>query len=110
MAPRASYGMPRTGHGRARGAHFAGRDDELVRAAPLLARIPDFAGLIAAPPDTAATARLERAATIGRPLGAPAWIAALEKRLGRPLAPRKRGPKPRQDRDDPSQRDLGGIK
>jgi len=41
----------------------------------------------------AAAARLERAATIGRPLGPPARIAMLEARLGRSLAPRKPGPK-----------------
>ncbi len=73
-------------------AHLAGRDDELAMVAPLLARVPDFAGLLAAPADQAITARLERAATIGRPLGAPAWIAGLEARLGRPLARRKPGP------------------
>jgi hypothetical protein len=33
----------------------------------------------------------ERASTIGRPLGRPEWIAMLERRLGRPLAPRKPG-------------------
>lgn len=77
------------------GAHLAGCDDELASVTPLLGRIPDFAGLLASPGDVAATARLERAATIGRPLGPPAWIAALEARLGRPLARRKPGPKPR---------------
>ena len=30
---------------------------------------------------------------IGRPVGAPEWIALLERRVGRPLAPRKPGPK-----------------
>ena len=33
----------------------------------------------------------ERAPTIGRPLGRPEWIAILERRLGRPLVPRKPG-------------------
>jgi hypothetical protein len=37
------------------------------------------------------------APTIGRPLGAPQWIAALERQLGRHLAPGKPGPKPRMD-------------
>ncbi len=84
-------------------AHLAGRDDELASAAPLLGRIPDFAGFLAGPGDEAAVARLERAATIGRPLGPPGWIAALEARLGRPLAPRKPGPKPRRDADGKSE-------
>jgi len=80
-------------------AHLAGEDDELAKVAPLRALIPDFAALLAAPADPATTARIERAPTIGRPLGAPEWIAALERRLGRPLAPGKPGPKPRADRD-----------
>ena len=54
----------------------------------------------------AATARIERAATIGRPLGAPEWIAALERRLGRRLAPGKPGPKPRMDVDTKRQLPL----
>ena len=31
----------------------------------------------------------------GRPLGAPGWIAEMEKQAGRPLAPQRRGPKPK---------------
>jgi putative transposase len=76
-------------------AHLAGEDDELATVAPLRALIPDFAALLAAPADPATTARIERAPTIGRPLGVPEWIAALERWLGRPLAPGKPGPKPR---------------
>jgi REP-associated tyrosine transposase len=80
-------------------AHLAGEDDELATVAPLRALIRDFAALLAAPADPATTARIERAPTIGRPLGAPEWIAALERRVGRPLAPGKPGPKPRVDRE-----------
>lgn len=78
-------------------AHLTGRDDGLVAVAPLLTRIENFAEFIAAPSDEAVVNRLERAHIIGRPLGSPDWIAALEERLHRPLAPRKRGPKPRAD-------------
>jgi putative transposase len=78
-------------------AHLAGEDDELATVAPLRALIPDFAALLTAPADPATTARIERAPTIGRPLGAPEWIAALERQLGRRLAPGKPGPKPRMD-------------
>jgi putative transposase len=49
--------------------HLAGEDDELATVAPLRALIPDFAALLAAPGDPATTARIERAPTIGRPLG-----------------------------------------
>ena len=78
-------------------AHLAGEDDELANVAPLRALIPDFAALLTAPADPTTTARIERAPTIGRPLGAPEWIAALERQLGRRLAPGKPGPKPRMD-------------
>ena len=67
--------------------------------APLRALIPDFAALLAMPADPVTTTRIERAPTIGRPLGRPEWIATLERRFGRPLAPRKPGPKPRGERD-----------
>jgi putative transposase len=66
-------------------AHLAGEDDELATVAPLRALIPDFAALLRGPADPATTSRIERAPTMGRPLGAPEWIAALERRLGRPL-------------------------
>ena len=87
-------------------AHLAGEDDELATVAPLRTLIPDFAALLAAPADPATTARIERAPTIGRPLGGPEWIAALERRLGRRLAPGKPGPKPRVDRDPGRQQRL----
>jgi putative transposase len=87
-------------------AHLRGRDDELVRVQPLLSRIPDFAAFVAGEPDAALGATFDRAATIGRPLGAPQWIADLERRLGRPLAPRKRGPKPARPNETGAQRDM----
>ena len=87
-------------------AHLAGADDELATVAPLRALIPDFAALLTAPADPATTARIERAPTIGRPLGAPEWIAALERRLGRRLAPGKPGPTPRMDGDTKRQPPL----
>ena len=68
-------------------AHLAGEDDELATVAPLRALIPDFAALLTAPADPATMARIERAPTIGRPLEAPERVAALERRLGRPLHP-----------------------
>jgi putative transposase len=72
----------------------------------LRALIPDFAALLAMPTDVATTTRIERAPTIGRPLGRPEWIAMLERRLGRPLAPRKPGPNPRAERDTALQAQL----
>jgi putative transposase len=77
-------------------AHLAGRDDGLVRTAPLLDRIGDFAAFLEAPVDEqTAFAPLRRAEKTGRPVGGEAWVRQLERAAGRPLAPRRRGAKPR---------------
>lgn len=77
-------------------AHFGGEDDGLVRVAPALERYGDFADFLGDPRDDADAWRaLRRSETSGRPLGSAAWIAGLEARTGRTLAPQKRGPKPR---------------
>lgn len=76
-------------------AHLAARDDVLVTVEPLLERVARFADLLETPagdPDFDALRRCEKT---GRPLGAPRFIARLEHRLGRTLAPRRRGRKPR---------------
>jgi putative transposase len=54
-------------------AQLAGEDDELATVAPLRALILDFAALFAMPADVATATRIERAPTIGRPLGRPEW-------------------------------------
>ena len=78
------------------GAHLAGKDDGLVRVAPVLERYGDFSAFLAQPgDDEAAWRRLRTSETSGRPLGSDAWLAALETRTGRKLRPQKRGPKPR---------------
>lgn len=80
-------------------AHLAGRNDALVEAAPLLARMPDWAAFLRAADDAKAEAEaahaIERHLTTGRPCGDKRFVAGLEKRLGRPLAPAKRGRKPK---------------
>jgi putative transposase len=81
---------------------LAGEDDELATVAPLRALVPDLPHF----PPCRRTRRIERAPTIGRPLGSPEWIAMLERRLGRPLAPGKPGPKPRGKRDTARQAQL----
>ena len=43
--------------------------------------------------EDAAFLALRRAESIGRPIGSPEWLAALESRTGRALAPGRRGPK-----------------
>jgi hypothetical protein len=77
------------------GAHLRGRDDPLVSVAPALQRVPRFADLLDASPEAAQPMQsFEAGGANGRPMGSPAFVAALEDKLGRPLAPRKRGPNP----------------
>lgn len=75
-------------------AHLDGRDDGVVTVAPVLGRVPSFKDFLGEPFDEDATyGALRRAETTGRPVGSETWIKRLEHDLGRPLAPRKRGPK-----------------
>lgn len=69
--------------------------DGLTATAPILARFPRFAELLAAGEDADLSQRLRRAETIGRPVGDDQFIASLEKVSGRSLRPAKRGPVPR---------------
>ncbi len=63
--------------------------------APLLDRIDRFADLLDEPgdEDVQRFGALRAAETTGRPVGAAAFIADLERSLGRVLTPRKRGRK-----------------
>ena len=76
-------------------AHLAGRDDALVRTAPLLRLAPDWKDCLAEGLEDERLAALRLHGRTGRPLGAAPWVKRLEKRLGRPLAPRKAGRKPK---------------
>ena len=65
-----------------------------MRVAPALERVGDFAAFLAEPVDEdAAFLALRRAESIGRPIGSPEWLAALEALTGRTLAQGRRGPK-----------------
>lgn len=78
-------------------AHLGGRDDGVVTAARVLDRVGSFADFLGKAFDEEITfASLRRSETTGRPIGSIDWIRRLECRLARPLAPRKRGPKPRE--------------
>ena len=72
-------------------AHLARRDDGLVSLKPLLDRAPRFADLIEGEPDADEFRPLRRSELIGRPLDSPAFVEAVARRLGRRLAPCKRG-------------------
>ncbi len=81
-------------------AHLAGQDDELVSVAPVLQRVGDFARLIALDGEDASFAALRAAEGTGRPLGNADFIAGLERILGRRLARRAPGRKPRAASDN----------
>jgi putative transposase len=79
-------------------AHLAGRDDRLVKVAPLLQVVDDWRDFLSeglAGEDAEALRRCERT---GRPLGSASFLVWLEGLLGRALRPKKRGPKPRHAR------------
>lgn len=68
----------------------------MVRVAPALSRVGDFAAFLDEDFDEAATyGPLRKAELVGRPVGTSAWLTAMEARTGLTLAPGKRGPKPR---------------
>jgi putative transposase len=75
-------------------AHLKGEDDGLVCVAPVLSRVPDFAALLAGDGDAGFDALRESEGT-GRPLGNADFIAGLERILGRRIAKRAPGRKPR---------------
>ncbi len=74
-------------------AHLAGTDDELVRVSPLLDLVPNWAAFLAGGLDEEAAETLRAVERTGRPLGSKAFIGKLERRLNRPLAKRRPGPK-----------------
>jgi len=76
-------------------AHLAGVDDELAIVAPVLERIDDFAAFMAVE-EGAGYDALRRSEGTGRPVGAPEFVAGLERLLGRPIARRAPGRKPAQ--------------
>lgn len=76
-------------------AHLAGKDDGLVVVRYLLDLWPDFRGLLEGALDADAIKALRAAEFTGRPLGSADFIAQVEQRLGRSLAKRTAGPKPR---------------
>jgi putative transposase len=73
-------------------AHLLGRDDALVTAASLLARVPEWRTFLGADAKTDDDGMFRRHETTGRPLGADAFISHGENLLGRVLRRRKPGP------------------
>ena len=77
-------------------AHLAGRDDALVQVAPLLRRIPDWARFLAGGMVEDEIEQIRKHSRTGRPLGPKRFVERLERRLGRPLLPRKPDRKPKE--------------
>ena len=86
-------------------AHLGGRDDALVTARPLCDAIGDWASFLAGGLADREHARIRASERTGRPLGSEDFLAGLECRLGRKLAPAKPGPKPK-PRRMPAERDA----
>ena len=77
------------------GALLAGKDDDVVKVAPVLERVGDFSAFLGQEFDeTASFGALRKAETIGRPAGSAEWIAKIEDLSGLTLAPAKRGRRP----------------
>ncbi|MGH6879229.1 MAG: hypothetical protein ACREHV_17855 [Rhizomicrobium sp.] len=84
------------------GAHLAGKDDALAGVRPVSRRVADFGALIGPDPgDEEGFARLRALEHTGFPLAAADFVADLERRLGRPIARRSPGRKPK-PRDHPA--------
>ncbi len=73
-------------------AHLAGKDDELVKVAPLLGLVPEWEDFLSLSSEDELD-RLHRHERTGRPLGNQAFVETLEQTLGRVLHPQKPGPK-----------------
>jgi hypothetical protein len=76
-------------------AHVRGRDDILVRVAPLLKSAPPWRGFLARAIPEEDIKLLRAHESTGRPLGDEEFLATLEENLGRILRRQKSGPKPR---------------
>ncbi|MEQ1863416.1 MAG: transposase [Micropepsaceae bacterium] len=76
-------------------AHLSGRDDGLVRVKPLLDRVDDWLAFLGERLTEEDLEPIRSGEHTGRPLGSPAFVKQLERRLGRTLARQKPGPKPK---------------
>lgn len=77
-------------------AHLTGKADRLVRPGAWMARAGDWAAHLGAAPRTGEVEAFRSSTSSGRPLGAAAFVAKLERDLGRTLGRRKPGPKPKE--------------
>jgi len=76
-------------------AHLKGRDDRLVKVAPLLAMVGDWKAFLRSAISEEKLRELREHGCTGRPLGSPTFIDRLESLVGRLLKRQKPGPKPK---------------
>ena len=76
-------------------AHLGGRDDQLVKVAPLLAMVGDWNAFLDGALSEEDLNQLRGHGRTGRPLGDETFLGRLEAIVGRILKPQKRGPKPK---------------
>lgn len=74
-------------------AHLNGRDDRLVKVAPLLEMVPNWSGFLRKKDNRETSDLLRRHEKTGRPLGDVPFVKRLEERLSRSLTKQKPGPK-----------------
>ena len=74
--------------------YLKGRGDGLTDPGPMRSRFPDMGALLKGDAPEIAGATVLDDETIGRPRGNAAFLARLERKTGRQLAPGRRGPKP----------------
>jgi putative transposase len=74
-------------------AHLSGRDDRLVKVAPLLAMIADWSAFLESAVPEEELREMRGHGRTGRPLGDETFLGRLESLVGRALKPQKRGPK-----------------
>jgi putative transposase len=72
-------------------AHLLGRDDSLVKVAPLLAMVGDWQGLLNSALSEEQLKELRGHGRTGRPLGNETFVERLEQLVGRVLKPQKGG-------------------
>ena len=76
-------------------SHLSGRDDRLVKVAPLLAMVADWEAFLKSALREEDLKELREHGGTGRPLGSRTFLEHLENLVGRVLRPLKRGPKPK---------------
>jgi putative transposase len=81
-------------------AHVRGVSDALCCATSPFDRVGDWRRFLGTVPETEIANEIRKHSTTGRPLGSDEFVDELERQLGRPLRPGKRGRKPAAANDD----------